>query len=686
MTAFATTIFLSAFLFFWAQPLLGRFVLPWFGGVPAVWSACLLFFQGILFAGYAWAHWILKLKRIRLQVTVQVLLCACAGVTLPLVPDAYWSHHGLDQPPLLIMVMLITVAGMPCLALAATTTLAQAWFANQYPGRSPYRLYALSNAASLLALVFSTTVFELHFSRVEQAKIWSIGFGLYAFALLFAGMRSAKAKVENKERPIREKAEAPRAEGKPQIWLWLALPFCSSVLLLAFTAKLTQDFAVVPFLWTLPLGIYLITYIMAFDNPRWYPRQICGRALPVALAVVWGILFFSRLPGASGFILQLIGCLAVLFIGCLFCHGELYRFRPEPEKLSQFYLCIAAGGTWGGVVVALLAPMVFFSHAELPLGLFGCAMLGAWIYLRENRPRAEFPRTVRAAGYIVGGVLVYGLAWLGYANSNEVGTIAADRNFFGVINIRERGMNSETNKRRVMVHGSTIHGTQFLQPARRREPAAYFGSDGGFGRTWAILSDQPNLRIGAIGLGAGTIAAYTRAGDELRFYEVNRLVIKMANSHFTFLHDSPADLTVIEGDGRLSLEQEEKYDFDLLVIDAFNSGTIPIHLLTEEAFATWNNHVAQFGVIAVHITNRHLDLAPVLAASARKHGFEAVVISHRVDRENQQGTGLRSSDWCVLTRDDRVMEQLSFAENATALAAKGIPWSDETSSLISILK
>jgi len=656
--------------------------------VPAVWSACLLFFQGILFAGYAWAHWVLKLKRVRVQVTIQVLLCACAGVTLPMIPDSYWSHHGIDQPALLITVMLITVAGMPCLALAATTTLAQAWFAKRYPGRSPYRLYALSNAASLLALVFSTTVFELHFSRAEQAKIWAIGFGLYSIALLFAGMRSAKAKADNPNRPLREKDEAPRASGEPPVWLWLALPFCSSVLLLAFTAKLTQDFAVVPFLWTLPLGVYLLTYIMAFDNPRWYPRHICGRALPVALAVVWGILFFSRLPGASGFMLQLIGCLAVLFVACLFCHGELYRFRPEPQKLSQFYLCIAAGGTLGGVAVALLAPLVFASHAELPLGLLGCAALGAVIYLRENRPRMEFPRTVRAAGYVVGGVLIYGLAWLAYTNSNELGTIAADRNFFGVINIRERGTKSEANKRLIMVHGSTIHGAQFLRESRRREATAYFGPESGFGKTWSAMSNQPNLHVGVIGLGAGTIAAYTRAGDKLRFYEVNRLVVNMAQSHFTFLEDSPAELSIIEGDARLSLEAEHKQGFDLLVIDAFNSGTIPIHLLTEEAFGIWASHLGRNGVIAFHVTNRHLDLTPVIAAAARRLGFKSRLISERIDPKEQQTTGRRSSDWCVLTRNEDFFSQPVFAENAVPLPGpeQEVTWSDETSSLISILK
>lgn len=688
MTAFATTIFLSAFLFFWAQPLLGRFVLPWFGGVPAVWSACLLFFQGILFAGYAWAHWVLKIRRIRLQITAQVLLCACAGLTLPMIPDPYWSHHEIDQPALIIMVMLIAVAGMPCLALAATTTLAQAWFAHRYPGRSPYRLYALSNAASLLALMFSTTVFELHFSRAEQARIWSLGFGLYAVALLFAGMRAASARPNNQDRPIREKDAAPRATGNPPVWLWLALPFCSSVLLLAFTAKLTQEFAVVPFLWTLPLGVYLLTYIMAFDNPRWYPRRVCGRALPAALAIVWGILFFSRLPGASGFLLQLIGCLAVLFVACLFCHGELYRFRPEPQKLSRFYLCIAAGGALGGVAVAILAPVVFSSHAELPLGLFGCAVLGALIYLRENRPRADLPRTVRAAGYVVGGVLVYGLAWLAYANSNQLGTIVADRNFFGVINVRERGMNSVTNKRRVMAHGSTIHGIQFLHESRRREPTAYFGRESGFGRTWQVVSAKPNLRVGAIGLGAGVIAAYTRAGEALRFYEVNRLVMDLANSHFTFLEDSLADRTIVEGDARLSLDGEDKHGFDLLVIDAFNSGAIPVHLLTEEAFSIWTSHLGPTGVIAVHVTNRHLDLVPVIAASARKFGFEGRLVSDRVGQKEQQRSGRRSSDWCVLARSDQFFGHPAFGGSAVQLPGPEdqVSWSDETSSLISILK
>jgi hypothetical protein len=682
MPAFAVTIFLSAFLFFWVQPLLGRFILPWFGGVPAVWSTCLLFFQTILLAGYAWAHCLLRIRSIGIQVALQLSLCAVAALSLPLIPDASWKPAD-GSPARNISLLLISVAGLPCLALATTASLLQAWFARCWPERSPYRLYALSNIGSLLALGLSTLWFDTQFARETQARIWAGGYAVYGLAILIAGFITANQAGTSPEET------SPADEGaNPGRWLWLALPFCSSVLLLAITAKLTQDYAVVPFLWTLPLGLYLLTFVLAFDHPRWYPRRFCAGGLVVVLILIWVLLFFSRLKGNPGFGMPLLVHLGVLGFGCLFCHGELYRLRPPAKRLSGFYLAIAGGGFLGGLFVTIGAPRLFRSHAELPLGLLLCATLGAAVYLRENRPQVKLPDTIRATGYLIGGVLVYALAWVAYLASNQLGQIAADRNFFGVCHILERGKRTPDKHRFLMMHGSTLHGLQYRSEERQREATTYFSPSGGLGLTWSALAESPNLKIGAIGLGTGTLASHGRPGDSIRFYEINPLVRSFADSHFSFLTDSAADITHTIGDARIQLEREQSQAFDLLVIDAFNGGTIPVHLLTREAFALWKSHLQPTGLIVIHVTNRHLDLQSVVESGARSINYRARLYSERISQKQSKETGRNSSDWCVLAPGESFFDRAAFGDHGTALRRSDPPliWTDERASLIPVLK
>lgn len=682
MPIFAISIFSGAFLFFWIQPLLGRFILPAFGGTATVWSACLLFFQLAMLAGYAYAHLLGRVRRLELQVAVHLLMSIGAAFSLPFTaPDITVSEA--RDPALQVLQILLTTAGLPCLVLAGTSTLTQLWWVRCRPTRAPYRLYAASNAGSLLGLLLSTLVFDSVLSRIDQGRYWAACFVLYGMAMLATGtlasMGQQPAAAANAETSDRQRT--PR-------WLWLALPFCGSVLLLGFTTRLTSQFAVVPFLWTLPLAVYLLTYILAFDHPRWYSRRFMVRALPAGLGAVWLVLFISRMPITHGFAIEFFVSIPALFVTCLFCHGELHRLRPEANQLSLFYLWVSAGGALGGFFVSIIAPLIFDSYAELPLGLFLCAGLAIAIWRREHRPTFKDPEIMRVQGYLCGGLLIYGLAWAAFFMSQQVGHVVSDRNFFGVCGVSERATKSSENRNFTMLHGATIHGIQFAATNRQQLATAYFGPESGLGKMFAGWTNRSAMKIGAIGLGTGTVATYGRPGDLLRFYELNPLVIEMARDHFSFISASPAEVSITVGDARANLTKVAGQEYDLLIIDAFNGGTIPIHLLTREAFLIWQSHLSGDGVIAIHVTNRHLDLAPIVAAAARELGFNGWLISHRISREESRKTGTRSSDWVILARDaNRLFNGLPDADAKPLEDLPAVPvWTDERSSLLGAMK
>ncbi len=680
MPVFAISIVLAAFLFFWVQPLLGRFILPVFGGTASVWSACLLFFQLTMLGGYAYAHFLGRLKRLELQVVLHTLFCIGAAATLPF---SISEVRSFDSAVMEVMSLLLGAAGLPCLALAGTSTLTQAWWARCRPDRSPYRLYALSNAGSLLGLVMSTWVFDSQLARVEQGRYWAAFFVVYGIAMLAVGTLAARGQSA----AIGARERGNELSG-PSMFLWLALPLCGSVLLLAFTARLTSQFAVVPFLWTLPLAVYLLSYILAFDHPRWYSRRFMSRALPVGLGAIWLVLFISRMPITRGFAIELVVSIPVLFICCLFCHGELHRLRPAADQLSKFYLFIAAGGALGGGLVSLIAPMIFDSYAELPLGLFLCGLLGFVIWRRENQQTINEPDSMRIRGYFCGGLVIYGLAWVAFFDSRQIGHVASARNFFGVCGVYERAVQSDANRHLVMFHGATIHGIQFSATNRQGDATAYYGPSSGLGSYLSGLTNRPPLKMGAIGLGTGTVATYGRAGDSILFHELNPLVIEQAQGYFTFLENSLADVSFVVGDARMTLARESPQDFDLLVVDAFNGGTIPVHLLTREAFELYAANLSPDGVIAVHVTNRHLDLAPVAAAAGRSLGFNGWRIFHRIGREAGRKTGTRSSDWVLMSRaaDWFPPEHLSMEAKRISTLPRVPMWTDERSDLLAILK
>jgi hypothetical protein len=677
----AATIFLSAFLLFLVQPLIGRFILPWFGGAPGVWTTCMLLFQALLLAGYAWAHGLVRALGPRGQAVAHCVLLGAAVAVLPITPDAAWKSATGD-PTLRILALLAASLGLPYVALAATGPLLQAWIARSQGGRPPWRLYALSNAGSLLALLAYPFAIEPLATRGQQAVGWSLAFATFAVGCAACAWRAGRA-------PAALRAGARSAARAPDVAppaarervLWLLLPACASLLLLAVTSQLTADVAAVPLLWIAPLAVYLLSFIVCFEGERGYSRRLFGSALLVAFCIEPALV---RSALRAAFWTQVAAWQIVLFAGCMVCHGELYRLRPSPRYLTGYYLAIACGGALGGLVAAVVAPRVFDRYYELPLALLGCGLLLAAALLGERAGRVR----LRAAG---AGLLLAGCATFGTLALRETARVYGDalsvtRNFYGMLAVREIAGQAPEARTRELRHGHVTHGLQFVAPERRRWATAYYGEQSGVGAALRLLPrPEGQRRIGVVGLGAGTLATYGRPGDRFRFYEINPAVVEIARRDFSFLADTPAEVEIALGDARLTLESEPDQHFDLLVLDAFSGDAIPLHLLTAEAFATWRRHVADDGVIAVHVSNTHVDLRPLVWAMADRLGWQAVLIRTRSD----PARGVGPAHWMLLSANSELLERLAREVPPTPRPAdlRRIPaWSDDEVNLFELLR
>ncbi len=678
---YAATIFLSAFLLFLVQPLVARYILPWFGGGPSVWTTCMLFFQAVLLAGYAFAHAVAAALRPRRQALAHTLLVAVALATLPITPDAAWKPGPGDAPTPRILALLAASLGLPYLALAATGPLLQAWFARALPTRSPYRLYALSNAGSLLALLAYPFAIEPAATRAEQALGWSLGFALFAPACAWCAWHAARAAGAGRARaPARAEAPSAPAPGWRERALWIGLPAIASVLLLAVTHQLSYDVAAVPFLWVAPLAIYLVSFVVCFERERGYSRPIFGAMLALALLAAAAL---GRESLGLGVPAQVAAWGGVLFAACMVCHGELHRLRPEPSRLTAYYLGIAAGGALGGLLVAVVAPLALDRFVELPLGLLAAAALFAAALLRDRSGGPHARRRAAGAALVLAAAAVYGAVAFRDLAAQYAEAIASSRNFYGVLAVREVG-DDPALRFRELRHGRIAHGIQFVAEERRRWPTAYYGERSGVGLAFALLSPASPRHVGVVGLGAGTLAAYGRPGDRIRFYEIDPAVVALARGHFSFLAESRASVEVVLGDARLSLEREPPQAFDLLVLDAFSGDAIPVHLLTREAFATWRRHLRDDGLIAVQASNRYVDLLPVLWAAADQLGWRAGLVRTKADRSR----GVGPAHWVILSgsaeRLARLARETRVVEHPAGLAP--IAWSDEDASLFELLK
>ena len=680
---YALAVFTSAFLLFQVEPLLSKAILPWFGGSPTVWTTCMLFFQVLLLGGYAYAHLMTRRLSLRGQVVLHVVLMASAILLLPIVPHAGWKPSGTEDPTWRILVLLTVTVGLPYFVLSATSPLLQVWFRLTRAGRSPYRLYALSNVGSLLALISYPFVVEPLLPGRAQQIVWSVGFVGFALVCGCAGRRVWHTPDRGNAHP--QDDAMPKAE--PPRWgvglLWLALPACGSAMLLALTNHMCQDIAAVPFLWVLPLSIYLLSFIICFDHDRWYRRGVFCPLFVLSAALLCVLLTIGR---NMSIVTQVTGLSAGLFVCTMVCHGELARLKPDPQYLTSFFLCCAAGGALGGVFVALVAPVVFDAYLELHLSLWLCAALLLIAFLVDIKPHLRWRRRWRAAivpTVSIAGVLALGVVLWMTTHTGAAHTIGRSRNFYGVLAVTEGHADAPDRHAYDLRCGQIIHGSQFASPERRRQATTYYGLPSGMG---LLLRHHPRtlpIRIGVVGLGVGTLAAYGKPGDTYRFYEINPDVVRAARTWFTYLTDSRANCHVVLGDGRLSLEREPPNQFDVLILDAFSGDAIPVHLLTREALGVYRRHLKPQGVLAVNVTNRHLDLVPVVAGLAAHWGRDLAVIRSGEDERR----GLHPAGWVLITGNRRLLQTAAIRSASVQTRATWVClWTDDHSNLLHVLK
>ncbi|HEX9386778.1 MAG TPA: hypothetical protein VF918_10705 [Anaerolineales bacterium] len=690
MPFFAISIFLSAFLLFQIQPMIGKFILPWFGGTPAVWSTLMLFFEILLTGGYAYAYWLIGRVQAKRQPVVHIALIAFALLLLilfsfiwksPITPDSAWKPESVGSPVLDIFKLLLVSVGLPYFILATNGPLMQAWFSRLFPQGSYTRLYALSNVGSLLGLLAYPLFIEPILSLRLQGWTWSLSFALFGLLVGWIALRSGR--VTTRSQP---NVDPVLSAGQPSfavISLWVILSATASLFLLSVTNQITQEVAVIPFLWVLPLALYLLSFILTFSGERGYNRKFYAFLFILsAVLTLFVMLNATRLHVYW----QILGYCLLLFAACMLCHGELYLLRPSARHLTMFYLMVSIGGALGGVFVSLIAPLIFNGYWEFFVGL---AMTIAILLTvlrsnRDNTARARFVFTVFTLVTVMLAVL----------STFFSGALYAKRNFYGVIRVRELTLQSSAESAYVMSHGITVHGLQFINSELRARPTTYYVQGSGAGL--AILNhpkyeNNEPMRVGLLGLGIGTLVGYGRSGDDYCLYEINPVVVDLAQgqgNYFSFLKDSQANITMVLGDARISLEQEladgNPQNFDVLVLDTFSSDSIPIHLATKEAFALYLAHLASDGIIAAHITNLHLDLQPVFWQLAQDYDLSMVRVNYPGDSQ-----GGYASHWILLSRDPALLEIAAIQEHSVDLTGYSTDiksWTDDYSNLFQILK
>ena len=692
----ALTIFLSAFLLFQAELIVGKELLPWFGGAPSVWTTCLVFFQSVLLAGYAYAHLIVRKLGPRRQLGVHIIVVALSVLLLaglatrwpsPITPGSSWKPAG-DAEPVGQLILLLSVSlGVPFFVLSTTGPLFQKWSVLSRPGRSPYRLYALSNAGSLLGLLGYPFLVEPFLGIRGQALAWSVLYVLFALGVIYGAWGLTKVSALSLQGgPPPYSGESGARPPATDRLLWTGLAAVTSALLLSTTNHMCQDTAVIPLLWVLPLSLYLATLILCFRYEGLYRRWLFPPLFAVSLACSVTNLF----NGLNASLLsQIASDSAVLFAGCMVCHGELVRAKPGVAHLTRFYLAVAAGGALGAFAVAIAAPRLFDGLWEFHVSLWGAAALFLAALFHDH---ASF---LHRKPFLIASFLIFLLLGLGGVlvkqAVEDAGTVRfVTRNFYGLLRVVE----DPGGHMMKLLHGRITHGFQFTDSAKAGIPTSYYGRGSGIG---LAIDNHPRrergLRVGVVGMGVGTLAAYGRENDTIRFYEINPAVLTLSRGPgpwFTYLARSPAHIEVAMGDARLSLERElqqgETRRFDILALDAFSSDAIPVHLLTEEAFGVYFRRLREpDGILAVHITNRYLDLIPVVHGFALSHGLASAMISSDEDEE-----GSYSSDWILLASSGAVLSRDSIAAASTPWDSTSYrlirPWTDDYTNLITVLK
>ena len=670
---YAGTIFLSAFLLFLVQPVVAKQILPWFGGSAAVWTTCMVFFQSILLAGYAYADFTSRLG-LRRQAIVHAVLLAVSLALLPILPDTSWKPAGDAEPIGRILLLLTATIGLPYFLLSSTTPLLQAWYWQRFRSAVPYRLFALSNFASMLALLGFPVLFEPALSLPELGWGWSGLYAVFAVVCAATGFISARGAAAETAPAQADAAAASgitaAAPGAGRQLMWLALSAMGSAMLLAVTNHVTQNIASVPFLWVIPLALYLLTFILCFDHPRWYRRGLFLVLLAAAIpAMAWFIGSLNLRVAAPLYF-------AGLFVACMVCHGELAAIKPDPAHLTRFYLMISVGGAIGAVLIAIVAPLTLQGYFELGISLVLLALLLA-LRMKGLLRLAAFGVTAASLVLVVRGGIDY-----------TSGIRVMERDFYGVVRTRDW---SNPVPYRTMYHGGIMHGGQLLGEKYRNVPADYFSPGSGYGRVFAALNErepQQPRSVGVIGLGAGVLAAYGRPGDTMVFYEISPRVVDIAKREFTLLSDSGAKIDVVMGDGRLSLEREAPRRYDVMGIDAFSGDSIPMHLITREAMAQYARHVKENGVIVFQATNRFVNLPPVIKRLAAEVGMHAVLVSDSPPSTDDYTYWYSSTDQVVVSRNRALLTSGPIAAGAVEIPdLPGLPvFTDAHHNLVRILK
>jgi hypothetical protein len=684
-----SAVFTGSFLLFLIEPMAARRLLPLLGGSAEVWITCLIFFQCALLLGYLGAHALAtRLPRRTRALIYSTLLGACLlhGQFIGRVELAASTAH----PVLSVFRLLAVMIGLPFFALSMTTPLLQSWQAGEAMALNTaqlaapsYRFYAFSNFGSFLALVVYPWLLEPRYGLRAQNLLWRIGFAVFAVTcatIFFGNFRdlSPNAAPEPGAGSLNE--APPRAAHRV---LWFLLAACGTLLLCAITNHLNQDVAAVPLLWILPLIAYLLSFVWAFSGDRFYPRRWFLLFLPVILFAAGYAIVQTDLNLALGWWV-LFFCVVLLYC-CMVCHGELHRLRPAPAHLTSFYLTIAAGGMIGSVFVGMVAPVIFRANYELACGLVLLALLAVVIAWREGIAWRVLGFTSLAAVVVLGGKQI--------AN-NRNGALALARNFYGALRVVETRATPESpltnppatpgspntnadSTFRALFHGTVLHGAQVIGSTRA---TPFYSPDSGIAMAIDLCCGQRPRRIGVIGLGAGSVAAYSRAGDVIRFYEIDPLIEKMATEYFTYLHDSPADIQIILGDGRVSLAQQPSQQFDVLAIDAFSGGAIPVHLLTREAIELYLRHLRPGGILAINITNVYLDLGPIVEAQARRAGLHAFFFESAVNYP-----GGYVVDWVLLSNNQTLLSRPEMERGQALDPQPGLRiWTDDYNSLFPV--
>lgn len=644
MLAFSASIFLSAFLLFIIQPLLAKTLLPLFGGSPAVWLSNLVFYQTVLLLGYAYAYFVTKLPRLSWQAILHFVLLALSLLLLPITPAKELSLLTWWQP-LTVFTVLSSTLLIPVLVLSATSPLLQYWYYHSYHSDFPYRYYALSNFGSLLGLFAFPLLLEPFIGLKRQLLGWSVGYGLFVVACgLCAGM------MLNRHRALIPKSTIVKTIiSKSNLFSWLLLTALSSALLLTTTQVMMQNVIGLPLLWVIPLALYLISYIIVFSHARWY--------FPSAwVALFFGlsaVIIYIPTHHQLTLLIQVIAYMLLLFSGCMICHGELFRCKPDKQHLTFYYLMIAVGGVIGGVFVNLVSPLIFNEWWDF----YGTILL-ILLYVicvpvfKASRCESRFKKGLLPIS-LLGFACLIGLLVSNLKEAHR-DVILVHRNFLGKFEIAERNQN-QSDRYLILRHGNILHGQQYLAPDKRMIPTTYYNQKSGLGATIDFLrynniNTAKHLHIGAIGLGAGTIAALAHKGDSIRFYEIDPDIEIVAKDYFFYLRDSVATIDIVINDGRLALAKELQtsgsQQYDLIAVDAFNGDAIPLHLLTKEAFKIYLSHLSENGILAFHISSRYVDLYPPLQALAAESGLFSY-LSHQAPDDDRW---LANSEWLLISR------------------------------------